>query len=555
MCGGRAWLTVALAAAIAAPGAHAFYCNAAPYGPRKSKAFPPGWNGLGQKPYMGWRSWYAFFTQMNQSLIEETIDALTARNRSVGGWKGNVSLCDLGYCAVGIDEGWEGCGEGVNGTQHYANGTPATNNVLFPDMKGLVGYGHSHGLKMGWYFNGCRCGERREPARGWDINYAGDIHSLHENGFDAVKFDGCGSQCNLTRYAELMSATTKAYEIENCHWGDCSDSDASSCPTEDWCPFNFYRTSGDSSNKLSAWYDNLQTTIRFQTWDAPVSRPGCWAYPDMLQVGRLGCASQSTSGCPIPTGLRGWTRTHFAAFCIVSSPLVLSIRLTDANLAPILDIIGNKRAIAINQAWAGHPGTLIRSLGPVAAAWQGAGHPRKRSQPLPPDVTCRVGETGGGDLHVANLTVADAITWCKNDHRCSGFTAPVATTRACAPVSSTERAPVYECHFKDAWGTKRPNADKTWSNWLVGGAHAAGGVQLWAKPLGTNQIAVLFINGGLGSRATEVTLLELNITSSAAEMKVTDVWTGAEAGRVVGGRWPTGDVPSMDSRFVVFESV
>ena len=37
----------------------------------------------------------------------------------------------------GIDEGWEGCGQGitVNGrkTQHYANGKPAINEK-FPDM-------------------------------------------------------------------------------------------------------------------------------------------------------------------------------------------------------------------------------------------------------------------------------------------------------------------------------------------------------------------------------------------------------------------------------------
>ena len=51
--------------------------------------------------------------------------------------------------------GWEGCGLGVNKTQHFLNGTPATNPTLFPDMKGLVEYGHAKGLKMGWYFNGC----------------------------------------------------------------------------------------------------------------------------------------------------------------------------------------------------------------------------------------------------------------------------------------------------------------------------------------------------------------------------------------------------------------
>ena len=49
-------------------------------------------------------------------------------------------------------------------------------------------------------------------------------------------------------------------------------------------PFNWYRTSGDSNNGLGTWYNNLQSTIKFQDWDEPVSQPGCWAYPDMLQV-------------------------------------------------------------------------------------------------------------------------------------------------------------------------------------------------------------------------------------------------------------------------------
>lgn len=186
-------------------------------------------------------------------MIVDVIDALSSKNRTVKGWEGKVSLCDLGYCSAGLDEGWEGCGEGVNGeckeqhrrslpctaeasrapqkppvhrrslpctteasrtpqkppvhrrslaytanashttqtprvhyksiganlnqirtgtlfflltrragvfydtpgTQHYVNGTPAINTHNFPDMAELVAYGHSKGLKMGWYFNGC----------------------------------------------------------------------------------------------------------------------------------------------------------------------------------------------------------------------------------------------------------------------------------------------------------------------------------------------------------------------------------------------------------------
>jgi hypothetical protein len=54
--------------------------------------------------------------------------------------------------------------------------------------------------------------------------------------------DGCGAQRNMTLYAELMKATGKNYSIENCHWGGCSSSDDSSCPTIEWCPFNWYVT-------------------------------------------------------------------------------------------------------------------------------------------------------------------------------------------------------------------------------------------------------------------------------------------------------------------------
>ena len=73
----------------------------------------------------------------------------------------------------------------------------------------------------------------------------------------------------------------------------------------------------------------------------------------MLQVGRLGCSGH-TSGCPPANEqILNWTRTHFAAFAIVSAPLVLSIDLRDENIEPLLDIIGNKKAVMINQARGG----------------------------------------------------------------------------------------------------------------------------------------------------------------------------------------------------------
>merc|ERR1740117_753239 len=74
------------------------------------------------------------------------------------------------------------------------------------------------------------------------------------------------------------------------------------------------------------------------------------------------------------------------------------------------------------------------------------------------------------------------------------------------------------------------------------------GVQIWAKPLGHGKTAALFINGGgITYPSSSISLKELNITSGidaahfdAAAVKVTDVWTGEDAGPVTGGQWSTG---------------
>ena len=142
----------------------------------QSAADTPGLGSAG-------RSWNAFGAGITQAMMVEAVDAVVAKNRTVKGWEGKVSLCDLGYCAVGIDEGWEGCGMGFNHTQHYINGTPAVNNK-FPDMKALVDHGHSKNVKMGFYQNGCACGE----DEGIEINYEGDVAYLDAMGFDLCPF-------------------------------------------------------------------------------------------------------------------------------------------------------------------------------------------------------------------------------------------------------------------------------------------------------------------------------------------------------------------------------
>jgi len=99
----------------------------------------------------------------------------------VRGWPSKISLADVGYAAVGIDEGWEHCGAGVGGRgNHDELGNPLIAQWKFPNMSALTQYAHGHGLTIGWYLNGCACSDAAEL----DVNYEGDIRALHSLGFE-----------------------------------------------------------------------------------------------------------------------------------------------------------------------------------------------------------------------------------------------------------------------------------------------------------------------------------------------------------------------------------
>ena len=59
-------------------------------------------NGKGATPPMGWRSWNLYGHDVDQKLIEGIMDGMVSKKRSVDGVP--TSLCDLGYCDVGLDD-------------------------------------------------------------------------------------------------------------------------------------------------------------------------------------------------------------------------------------------------------------------------------------------------------------------------------------------------------------------------------------------------------------------------------------------------------------------
>ena len=89
-------------------------------------------NGLGLAPPLGWRSYNAFGGSPNQQIMEDMMDAMVDKTRSVGGKP--TSLLDLGYKHVGLDGGWNYC-FAENHTFHWASDGRPVWNEAFPDPK------------------------------------------------------------------------------------------------------------------------------------------------------------------------------------------------------------------------------------------------------------------------------------------------------------------------------------------------------------------------------------------------------------------------------------
>lgn len=301
-------------------------------------------NGLGRTPLMGWRSWNLYGKNVNQKLLVDQMNALVDKKRLVNGKL--MSLKDLGYTDVGLDGMWQKCGSygPHKNTYHLETGESVVDTSLFPNLKAMTENAHKLGLTAGWYHNNCWCADHVTEEK----YYERDAQAIAGFGFDSVKFDGCGKQMDLDLWAKKLNETGRPVLIENCHWG-------LTVPNSTWCPWNYYRTSYDIRANYGVVISNLDTVTEWL--EKGLSKPGCWAYPDMIEIGVVnGPGGKYDSGLSLAE-----SRTHFGAWAIVSSPIILSHDMTNDTVSEMYwPIIANAEAIAINQAWHGSAGGIFK---------------------------------------------------------------------------------------------------------------------------------------------------------------------------------------------------
>lgn len=129
--------------------------------------------------------------EVTDAKVRRVIDAVVARQQHPI-LDIQVSLHDLGFQEVGIDDGWQACGAGRTvdnrSSFHALDGTPLVNLSRFPSLPDLVAYGHGAGLRMGWYDNNCICmdeyvcvdvgqsARRRDPRAVAAVHLIADCH-------------------------------------------------------------------------------------------------------------------------------------------------------------------------------------------------------------------------------------------------------------------------------------------------------------------------------------------------------------------------------------------
>lgn len=336
-------------------------------------------------PPMGWNSWNSFGTNVDEAKVLGAAQAIVTSG-----------LAARGYRFINIDDGWWL-------KRRTTDGRMIVRTAIFPSASGdgvhdttfrpLTDRLHAMGLKAGIYSdigrNACSQaypggnpnlpeGSVEEREVGLYGHVAQDLGLyFREWGFDYIKVDACGlsaygtngpgGQLGLYRafpplivdhkinrtntpavrslYSDVRDTLRKLrpdgdFVLSLCNWGSAN--------VRSWGKDvgTMWRTSNDiapSWTRMLHSFDSVATRELY-------AGPGRWNDPDMLEIGNG----------DFDEGHLVQARTHMSLWAIEASPLLIGYDLRKAP-QPILDILGNAEAIAVNQDKSGNQGVLAHT--------------------------------------------------------------------------------------------------------------------------------------------------------------------------------------------------
>lgn len=334
-------------------------------------------DGAAKTPPMGWNSWNAFRTEVDEAKVMGAAQALV-----------DDGLAKLGYVYVNLDDGWwlkrrQPDGRMIIRTHIFPSAaTPDGTTSFRPFTQRL----HAMGLKAGLYsdvgHNACSQafdlkspnlpqGTAAERQVGLDGHVKQDVDLYFKDwGFDYLKVDACGladfapgsrlvtendyvgvapeidrGSLNRTdnarveaRYAAVAAALKAAnpdndYVFSICNWGMANVREWGKDVGSSW------RTSSDITPNWSSMLHNYDTAAK----RALYAGPGHWNDPDILFIG----------AGDFDTAHLTEARTHFTLWAMLSAPLLISYDLRKAP-PELLDIWKNADVVAVDQDPAGN---------------------------------------------------------------------------------------------------------------------------------------------------------------------------------------------------------
>ncbi len=284
-------------------------------------AYAQKWEGLADKPQMGWSTWNKFQEKISEDVIIGIADAMV-----------ESGLRDAGYTYINIDDCWHG--------ERDKDGFIQVDATKFPHgMKYLADYLHGKGLKLGIYSDAgtATCGSM-PGSLGHEYQ---DALQYARWGVDYLKYDWCNTtninpQGAYQLISDALRASGRPIFLSMCEWGNshpwrwARDIGHSWRTTPDiWCKFDSLRVFPQGYSQFGVMQCiQLNDTLR------QYAGPGHWNDPDMLEVG---------NGMTINED-----RAHFTMWCMMASPLILGNDIRNMS-AEVRDILTNREMIAVDQ--------------------------------------------------------------------------------------------------------------------------------------------------------------------------------------------------------------
>ena len=303
---------------------------------------------LALTPPMGWNSWYIHYNRVTELHLREAADQMIASG-----------MADYGYQYVNIDDCW--MKEKNEPPFRDANGDLLANDK-FPDIKGMVDYIHSRGLRAGTYIS---------PGPWTCAGYAGswqheaqDARWFARMGFDFLKYDWCsyGTVAGGKELAQLK----KPYQLM---WSELCKQDRDI--VFNLCQYgmgdvwkwgaevgNCWRTTGDLGLERSTGLPGFYRIGMSNAAHWKHARPGAWNDPDYLLIGWVGNAHGMGEGKPT-TLTADEQYSYMSMWCLMASPLVFSGDMAKLDEFT-LNVLCAPELIDINQDPLGRQAEIIR---------------------------------------------------------------------------------------------------------------------------------------------------------------------------------------------------